>query len=239
MYCMYHIRDISYRFRNVFQKRLHSLEESYNPRHCSTNMPLPRQHLSAECSIWSPKITSAKKSCKQKEMACYLSVFWLLYVEPYQWDFNQTHCNHFQLLSLPHQRNFPAWKNAERPRPQFRMVPTNWQTIRNPHWPNKMEHSLAFTSLWFTKLFFLHIKINFCCFHHFALKFHDVPSPSPLAVQWRRPLKWSRMRSLWRKEKAQGCQREFFTLPETNIAPKNGRLEYYFPIGEAYFQGLC
>ena len=29
----------------------------------------------------------------------------------------------------------------------------------------------------------------------------------------------------------------FGTLPETNIAPKNGWLEYYFPIGEAYFQG--
>ena len=30
----------------------------------------------------------------------------------------------------------------------------------------------------------------------------------------------------------------FFTLPETNIsAPKNGWLEDYFPIGEAYFQG--
>ena len=29
------------------------------------------------------------------------------------------------------------------------------------------------------------------------------------------------------------------TLPETNIAPKNGWLEYYFPIGEAYFQGPC
>ena len=27
-----------------------------------------------------------------------------------------------------------------------------------------------------------------------------------------------------------------FTLPETNIAPKNGWLEYYFPIGKAYFQ---
>ena len=27
------------------------------------------------------------------------------------------------------------------------------------------------------------------------------------------------------------------TLPETNIAPKNGWLEYYFPSGEAYFQG--
>ena len=25
------------------------------------------------------------------------------------------------------------------------------------------------------------------------------------------------------------------TLPETNIAPKNGWMEYYFPIGEAYF----
>ncbi len=29
------------------------------------------------------------------------------------------------------------------------------------------------------------------------------------------------------------------TLPETNVAPENGWLEYYFPIGEAYFQGLC
>ena len=31
------------------------------------------------------------------------------------------------------------------------------------------------------------------------------------------------------------------TLPETNIAiaPKNGWLEYYFPFGKAYFQGLC
>ena len=28
------------------------------------------------------------------------------------------------------------------------------------------------------------------------------------------------------------------TLPETNIALENGWLEYYFPIGEAYFQGL-
>ncbi len=28
------------------------------------------------------------------------------------------------------------------------------------------------------------------------------------------------------------------TLPETNIAPTNGWLEYYFPIGEAYFHGL-
>ena len=29
------------------------------------------------------------------------------------------------------------------------------------------------------------------------------------------------------------------TLPETNIAPENGWLEYYFPIGEAYSQVLC
>ncbi len=30
-----------------------------------------------------------------------------------------------------------------------------------------------------------------------------------------------------------------YTLPETNIAPENGWLEYYFPIGKAYFQVLC
>ncbi len=28
----------------------------------------------------------------------------------------------------------------------------------------------------------------------------------------------------------------FINLPETNIAPENGWLEYYFPIGIAYFQ---
>ena len=28
-----------------------------------------------------------------------------------------------------------------------------------------------------------------------------------------------------------------FTLPETNIPPENGWLEYYFPIGMAYFRG--
>ena len=27
-----------------------------------------------------------------------------------------------------------------------------------------------------------------------------------------------------------------YTLPETDIAPKDGWLEYYFPLGEAYFQ---
>ena len=27
------------------------------------------------------------------------------------------------------------------------------------------------------------------------------------------------------------------TLPETNIATRNGWLKYYFPIGQAYFQG--
>ena len=35
-----------------------------------------------------------------------------------------------------------------------------------------------------------------------------------------------------------GSAVEVGTLPETNIAPTNGWLEYYFPIGEAYFQGL-
>ncbi len=41
------------------------------------------------------------------------------------------------------------------------------------------------------------------------------------------------------------CQRhpminkESDTLPKTNIAPENGWLEYYLPIGKAYFQGLC
>ena len=29
------------------------------------------------------------------------------------------------------------------------------------------------------------------------------------------------------------------TLPETDIDPSNGWLEYYFPIGEVYFQEIC
>ena len=29
------------------------------------------------------------------------------------------------------------------------------------------------------------------------------------------------------------------TLPETNIAPENGWLEYQFPFGMAYLQVLC
>jgi len=33
--------------------------------------------------------------------------------------------------------------------------------------------------------------------------------------------------------------RQEFTLPETNIAPENGWLENYFPLGKAYFQVLC
>ena len=31
------------------------------------------------------------------------------------------------------------------------------------------------------------------------------------------------------------CKVPYSTLPENNIAPKNGWLEYYFPIGEAYY----
>ena len=42
-----------------------------------------------------------------------------------------------------------------------------------------------------------------------------------------------------KRQKIQGnIARGRLTLPETNIAPENGWLEYYFPIGEAYFQGL-
>ena len=29
------------------------------------------------------------------------------------------------------------------------------------------------------------------------------------------------------------------TLPETNMAHENWWLEYYFPFGKGYFQGLC
>ena len=44
---------------------------------------------------------------------------------------------------------------------------------------------------------------------------------------------------LWPKTPPTQWTKAHLTLPETNIAPENGWLEYYFPIGEAYFQGLC
>ena len=50
------------------------------------------------------------------------------------------------------------------------------------------------------------------------------------------------MRSMRSKQKHKKQHKETnkqTTLPETNIAPKDGWLEYYFPIGEAYFQVLC
>ena len=39
--------------------------------------------------------------------------------------------------------------------------------------------------------------------------------------------------------KCLGARLSTITLPETNIAPRNGWLEYYFAIGEASFQRLC
>ena len=35
-------------------------------------------------------------------------------------------------------------------------------------------------------------------------------------------------------------KKHLYTLPEANIAPKNGWLEYYVPFWDsAYFQGIC
>ena len=41
------------------------------------------------------------------------------------------------------------------------------------------------------------------------------------------------------KRKKQSSRNVVVTLPETNIAPENGWLEYYFPFGMANFQVLC
>ena len=49
-------------------------------------------------------------------------------------------------------------------------------------------------------------------------------------------LQTSCFEDVWKKLKERA---KWDTLPETNIAPKNRWLEYYFPIGEAFFQGLC
>ena len=37
----------------------------------------------------------------------------------------------------------------------------------------------------------------------------------------------------------EGAWTSMGTLPETNMALENGRLEYSFPFGMAYFQVLC
>ena len=60
-----------------------------------------------------------------------------------------------------------------------------------------------------------------------------------LAMQQRDGAVLFRVELTKRKKKAHKLHLEVkFTLPKTNIAPTNGWLEYYFPIGEAYFQGL-
>ena len=49
-----------------------------------------------------------------------------------------------------------------------------------------------------------------------------------------------RLRSWWRTfESLRQSDVVSIILPKTNIAPKDGWLEYYFRIAEAYFQGLC
>ena len=78
-------------------------------------------------------------------------------------------------------------------------------------------------------------KIHPCCvqlvLHHFWPNmsgwFHSLNAASGDSFQ--APLFFQRKTQQQRKH----------TLPESNIAPKNGWLEYYFPIGEAYFQRLC
>ncbi len=54
---------------------------------------------------------------------------------------------------------------------------------------------------------------------------------------------WEKWFPIWRTDmKVQwvGTTNSYNTFPETNIfAPENGWLEDYFPIGMAYFQGLC
>ena len=65
-----------------------------------------------------------------------------------------------------------------------------------------------------------------------ALSLSDI-----VAIGRRKSAPWHRgnFRNFLPKEKLKATD----TLPETNIAPENGWLEYCFPIGEAYFQGLC
>ena len=63
-------------------------------------------------------------------------------------------------------------------------------------------------------------------------------SPPGDWLGWRCPGQGDGMRRASKMSKSYGV---LFTLPETNseFTPKNGWLEYYFPIGEAYFQALC
>ena len=88
--------------------------------------------------------------------------------------------------------------------------------------------------------------VHFLPFHSTSVVFRTLQSgESRSALQQRRKAREQRRKAAL--EAASGREGMeiaaiifvFDTLPETNIAPKNGWLEYYFPIGEAYFQGLC
>ena len=67
-----------------------------------------------------------------------------------------------------------------------------------------------------------HILANPCFSDQEPMKFIEVSYES----------RWKKTQSKLHKE---CCDK----LPETNIAPENGWLEYYFPFGMAYFQGPC
>ena len=48
------------------------------------------------------------------------------------------------------------------------------------------------------------------------------------------------MGGLWRSLGDDGDEKKMLlTLPETDIAPENGWLEYSFPFGIAHFDGTC
>ncbi len=90
--------------------------------------------------------------------------------------------------------------------------------------------------------------LTFCCFRNVSVDGSEIQLKSWLPenpAMWNTSALWGFSQNQvsptkWTKKKRMAFPSHlFFTLPETNVAPKNGWLEDYFPIGEAYFQGLC
>ena len=158
------------------------------------------------------------------------------------------HCNYCQKKRL---KMFNGGQVAPRTSIHCPIVGSFWDS-------NKMSLGVVFrmelkhTSIIMSMIQYLsgHFSTNLVCFSLFSLQpvsQSAFPLPTrPGAVgffassTWRSSLAWIFFPSKMVVFSGANVQLHGGgTLPETNIAPKKGWLEYYFPIGEAYFQGLC
>ena len=80
-------------------------------------------------------------------------------------------------------------------------------------------------------------KQTFIC-HSKLPNFHLTPNGRDASDLWATPrCAVKRVELVWKVMSGLNDICLEYTPPETNVAPKNGWLEYNFPIGEAYFQG--